>query len=248
MKYYSFNIKNLLVITVILLSCNQHKQPSTNHQKRLELTEKFPDSLFFKIPDSLKPVAALLRTVHTNDQKFRDIENPYYLDENKQEQLLLDSINRKIIDSLINIYGILSYKQVGLIGYKSIMAVLIHSDTSLKVKYFDLVKNAFKEKKIFATHYTLFIDKYLAQTKRLQLYGTQYITYKGKMVPYPFDVTQINNNRKKAGLSVSGDFFTNKTTLLKADVLDSSRCAALFPEIIKQLKIDTSSNKNFASF
>jgi hypothetical protein len=248
MKYYSFNIKNLLIITVILLSCNQRNQPSTNHKNWLEIKEKFSDSLFFKIPDSLKPVAALLRTVSINDQKFRDIENPYYSDKNSKKQLLLDFENGKIIDSLINIYGILSYKEVGLIGYTSIMFVLIHADTLLKAKYFELVKNTFKEKKIFATHYTLFIDKYLAQKRHLQLFGTQYITYKGKMVPYPFDVTQINNNRKKAGISINSDFFKNKTTLLKVDVLDSSHCAALFPQIIKDLKIDTSSNKNFANF
>jgi hypothetical protein len=235
-------LNSLTVLILSINSCNQHHQASKSHEERLEFNEKFPDTLFFKVPDSLKAVVRILRLVQQNDQKFRDIaDNSYYV-KNLASQNILDSINRHTVDSLINIYGILGYKQIGLIAQKGQVFTLIHSSAAFKEKYLLQMQQAQKDRKIFAEYYATFVDKYLAQKKYLQLYGTQFITHNGELVPYPFNVTTINANRKKIGMT---NFFTTKSTLLKTAKIDSIGCAVLFPEIIKELKIDTAKNENF---
>ncbi len=230
---------------MVISSCNKSNKASKNHKKLLGFNEKFPDSAWFKISDSLWPIAKILRTVQQNDQKFRDVaDNSYYL-KNIASQNILDSINRITVDSLINIHGILGYKQIGLVAQKGQIFTLIHSGAVYKEKYLQQIKQAQKDKKIFPEYYAMFIDKYLAQKKHLQLYGTQFITHKGELVPYPFNVTTINANRKKIGMT---NFFIIKSTLLKTATIDSIGCVTLFPQIIKDLKIDTSSNKTFTIF
>jgi hypothetical protein len=179
------------------------------------------------------------------DQKYRDIEKIGYLYENEQEQKKLDSLNQHIVDSIITKYGILSYKQIGLIAYKGQMAVLTHAGQLFKEKYLTTVKEAFRAKDIFTTHYILFVDKYLTQKNKLQIFGTQYIKYKGKIVPYPFDLNQINIYRAGVGLD---NIFTTKTTLLNTGIIDSTNCTKLFPEIIQHFKIDTVNDDYFSNF
>ncbi len=222
-------------------NCHLRTQPSAKHLQNLEMNDKFPDSIFFKIPDSLKVVSAILKQVRKNDQKYRDLNDEQYSRENAKKQLSLDLENQKTVDSIVNIYGILSYKNIGLIAQKGQIFTIIHATEKFQEKYLARMKKAVDENKIFKEYYAIFIDKFLFQKKRLQLYGTQFIFYKNAMIPYPFNLQTINTNRRELNMN---NFFTTKSTVINTAKMDSTNYVKLFPEIINLLKIDTSQNGN----
>lgn len=79
-----------------------------------------------------KRLIPILDEIYANDQKYRDISNDEYLQQNILKQLKLDSMNRIAVGAIIDSIGYLSIKDIGLIGNKTINLVILHSPQSLK--------------------------------------------------------------------------------------------------------------------
>ncbi len=68
------------------------------------------------IPDSLKYLIPFFDTILSDDQKFREVNNPDLSNNNLKEQTILDSVNLKKIETVIRKYGWLNGKQSGFKG------------------------------------------------------------------------------------------------------------------------------------
>jgi hypothetical protein len=208
--------------------CTVKKKPNDFHEQRIEMFEKTMAWPFVsKIVDSCKHLLPLLQQLHRNDQKYRENGDIAMLIDNRESQLRLDSINKAVVDSLFNIHGFLTKKQLGVFAHRTIVFILIHADTTFKMKYAPMMDLAFKQNNILKGDYALFVDKLLFQKSLLQKYGTQSLATKKQTILYPFNPDSIYKNRLSVGL---------KTPLFKSKE-DSLKYLKTLPEIIKLRKI-----------
>jgi hypothetical protein len=169
---------------------------------------KFPvamDSIFRKhVPDSLKYLLPILDTILEDDQKFREIKDSKLLFDNKNKAKYLDSINLIKVSRIIERYGILSIKQIGMKGSHTILMVLQHSPRLTQIKYFPIIQKAFMDKKITPDVYAMYYDRTATYKNKMQTYGTQVMIsgkIKGDGELYPVvDVDNLDKRRDSIGI------------------------------------------------
>ncbi|HRE65096.1 MAG TPA: hypothetical protein PKU77_15010 [Ferruginibacter sp.] len=189
------------IITIISISCNRElkKMPSKNHLERLKLNLSMSALLSKNSNPKFKHLLCRLDSVYYNDQLYRDLNNPGYLNQNIAAQKRLDLQNQKIVANIIDSFGYLNSEDVGIIGQKAINTTLLHSQLTFKKKYQPLLEEAFKNKRLFVNTYAAFIDKISLQENNLQKYGTQFINYKGKYLYAPLNIDSLQFYRNQLG-------------------------------------------------
>ncbi len=136
------------------------------------------------IQDSLKHLLPLLDSVYYNDIKYRTIilgdsksfiAMEYAMKNNIFEVKKLDSINQKIVDSLLTKYGWLSPKKISITGYTAIFCTIQHSNIKFQLKYEKMLENAMKKNEILNINYSMFKDRLLMYQHFKQIFGTQIV-------------------------------------------------------------------------
>jgi hypothetical protein len=188
------------IIIVSFVSCTKRVAPSEFHLSRLELIKKFDDPTFI-VNNGYDSVVSLLRVMYYNDQLFRDIKNPKYYVTNKEKQKKLDNENQGHLSRIISKFGILSRKELGLLGEKGLLLTIEHSNFSYKKSIQSAFEQAFRLGKIPGINYAVFIDKIAAEEKRFQPFGTQIIQTKTGYTFYPVDITTVNSRRASIGIT-----------------------------------------------
>jgi hypothetical protein len=201
-----YKIKILHIVTTLcffFLGCTKKLKPSEFHTFRINLLKDFQDPTAKNIPLKFIDIANKLRVVHYNDQLYRDVKNPKYHQQNLEKQNILDSINFKVVSSILDKYGYLGLDDVGYIASKAQIIVLVHAPYSFKIKYKKIIDSAMIQKKISGETYAMFVDKMALTEKRYQLYGTQVLEYQNSYTLYPTDLTTVDSLRKIIGLPMN---------------------------------------------
>jgi hypothetical protein len=198
----------LPLLLFILISCNSKhnaKKPAFDPKKFMD---SMPEPLLKQIPDSMKKWLPVLETVRRNDQKFRSIEDPSLLEDNKEEQRILDRENLRIVDSFFNIYGYPSPKLIGIKAMIGLNMVIQHAPLEIQEKYFGYVCTAYVKGDVPGETLALLEDRINARNHRKQFYGTQFFMYKGKQIPFPVvNVDSLYVYRKNMKMPWTMDYY-----------------------------------------
>jgi len=229
----------MLLLCIAFLTCKQKVVPTKQHELKLEIIKNFK-LRGFKISDTiLNKWSNRLVQVYYNDQFYRDLNNPEYAKQNFQKQLVLDLENQKIVAEFLDGIGYKSPSEIGAFAQFGVNLTLIHAGKEFKNKYKNAIDKAFKEKKIRPAFYAMFTDKYLAQVRKFQKYGTQVTYFKGTPTLYPIDPSNVNINRKSIGLTENiSDYLKNNFNA----PFDSIEYIRILPELIQHYKVDTTRN------
>jgi hypothetical protein len=128
-------------------------------------------------------LAAFLEDIRAKDQTMRlqidSLELIYgrtsdYMRAHWKQINHIDSLNRIIVDSLLNQYGWLSPNVVGKSGNSALWLVIQHSPLPKQEYYLPIMKKAVDENKASKANYAYLLDRVLMKQGKKQLYGSQY--------------------------------------------------------------------------
>lgn len=191
------NISLICLGLLILAACHTNSKDA-----KLKEKQSFNDPYIKNIPDSFKYLARRLDTVYENDQKYRSLTNPALYSDHIYSQSKLDSVNLKTVTSILDKYNWLGVYNVGLKGSMAMEMVMVHADSSTKIKYYPNMFTSLVKGRISFGNYALFEDKLNVQTGRYQYYGSQ-VRYESnsKVLVLPvFEPDSLDIRRKKMHL------------------------------------------------
>lgn len=192
------SIKSLLILlSVVLLfsaTCKNASELNNEQEKRKALLlVRDPTATF--IADSLRYLLPLLDSVLLRDQEYRI---PMQGKSKKQQEQLQKEIRKnvgkisandkkdlEIVQGIINKYGWLGYKEIGLKANTTMFMVIQHADLTTQENYLPMLRQALADKKLIGADYAMLIDRIEMRNKRPQIYGTQVITNKNASQFYP---------------------------------------------------------------
>jgi len=100
-------------------------------------------------------------------------------DESKEVEYLYasmrkgDSLNIRVIDSIVNIHGWLGIDKVGYAGHYNFSLIIQHADTKTQLRYLPLLREKVKNNTVVSGILALLEDRVHLATEGVQLYGTQ---------------------------------------------------------------------------
>ena len=196
-------MKNLAVLFIFSVGWLSHCKPTyTDNGSHLKWMDSYKDPLLSKVADSLKHLIPILDSVLRTDQRYRVVGDPAVFQRNFKKQQELDVINLKKVTGIIDTFGWLNIKDIGMIGSRAINMVMIHSNVETKLKYYPKIIQAFRQGKIFSESVALYEDKMNLMLKRRQFYGSQITRYQDHSVVSPLvDAAKIDSIRNGIGLS-----------------------------------------------
>jgi hypothetical protein len=195
MKLFSI----LFIFHFSLVGCHSQKN---DPKAKTELTPEI-DFLRKGVHDSLKHLLPVLDSVFTDDQRYRKGNNPDTIEKYRELMRRTDSINLKKIAPIIEKYGILSFSDIGAIGYYAIVLTIQHSDLKTQEKYLPLFREAIKKKKVMPTTYAMLEDRIAIRNNKMQIYGTQVMLLKNRkaeLLPV-IDIDSVNQRRISIGMT-----------------------------------------------
>lgn len=228
----------LLIIVTLFAGCksqkyNAYQKAKFEHDKRMELLKSLPEPYYNKVADSMKQWIPILKAVYINDQKNRLVGYGFTKDGLK-EQLFLDSQNLKIVTSYLNTYGWPAALDVGFIGQRAIGMTIQHSPLIIQEKYYPYLVNAYKRDSLLFETLALLEDRINMGNKRLQFYGTQVVSYKGKQVLYPvFNIDSLEIWRKQIGFKITMGAYMK---MLKSN-WNTEEYKLILPNLISEFKV-----------
>lgn len=157
--------------------------------------------------------------------------------EHKTEVRQLDSENRRRLMYILDNYGFLSARQVGITATQGLFSTLQHSGYATQKKYEPLIDSAFKVKAIVPGEYALFKDRIALFEKTPQVYGTQIVyskMLKSSVVyplKYPERVQQLRDS-----LGIKYNPFVQYVALWKIK-WDLSGYLKSLPELDKEFNV-----------
>ena len=163
-------------------------------------------------PTVYDTVALELRVIDYADQRYRlqmdDTSRKYGYNSKQVKGLfkkmaMVDSMNLRKVDSLINKYGWLGPDQVGSDGDATIFAVIQHSSLKSQEKYLPLMREAVKDGKAKANHLALLEDRVALGEGRKQIYGSQ-LSFPGYAVLPLENPDSVDIRRASVGLEPLG--------------------------------------------
>jgi hypothetical protein len=178
----NLKMRNPLVLLLfgifVFATCKTNKQAPIEHPLTL-----IPDVTTWGTPDSLKHLLPILDSVWYRDQMYRHELHKG----TKQEQVerlkvfkkrskivdSLDQLNLRIVEDILQHYGWLGPRDVGLRGVFALSLTIQHSDLKTQEKYLPLLKQAAIDKKTTADSYAMLADRVAIKNYRPQIYGTQ---------------------------------------------------------------------------
>lgn len=227
---------SIFLIAFSLITCKQNLSPSKQHYLKLKAIENFKIPGFVIYDSILNIWSKRLTQVYYNDQFYRDIGNPSYFYQNSAKQDLLDFKNQQIVSIFLDSFGYKSLSEIGVLAQFGVNLTLIHAGIKFKNKYKAIIEQAFKEKKINPEFYARFIDRYLVQARKFQMYGTQVTKFNGISILFPIDPSKISTNRKAIGLKEDiSDYLKNNFNYR----FDSLKYLKTLPALIQFFKINS---------
>ncbi|HUS01490.1 MAG TPA: DUF6624 domain-containing protein [Chitinophagaceae bacterium] len=171
----------LIAFTTLYFSCNTKKQTSSNELLKQMMQLKDPMEAY--VPDSLKYLIPILDTVFVTDQEYRyGMNQRTGKDSMKMMQEFVNHLkeinattakNIKIVSEILDKYGWLGFKDVGMRGSLAIFYVIQHADLKTQEKFLPLIKTAVAQKKAAPPQYAMLYDRIELRNHRPQMYGTQ---------------------------------------------------------------------------
>ena len=237
-------------VVMLFLSCRSGKNApdaklakiKADHAAQNELLRSTPDPYYKYVADSLKEWLPILKTAFADDQKYRIVG--YNL--NKEERALqakLDSANVIIAESYLDKYGWPSLKEIGLLGQRSIGIIIQHSPLKIQEKYYPLLVQTYKRAPAGLTEILILMeDRINLRNRRFQYYGSQAVSYKGKMVLYPVsNIDSIDVYRKRAGIAMPVAEYLKRLNVQ----FDINEYKQLLPELIKEFKVSDTAGVHY---
>jgi hypothetical protein len=217
LKTQKFNSKNyywIVLLLTIFTACGQNKKEATSPFKFLEAVDIFRSH----VADSLKYLIPILDSVLESDQKYRygsmNDETLTNFKLHNKEVISIDSTNTIKVSAILDRYGWLGKKDIGIMESQAIFFVIQHADSATQEKYLPLIRKAVMDKKENPHHLTMLEDRVSLRKNKYQIYGTQVIyEYRNKkyyLLPL-IDPENVIKRRKSIGLdSISFQLYLNK--------------------------------------
>ncbi len=162
------------------------------------------------VADSLKYLIPILDSVLETDQKYRyrrpkedGAAATERFNRHKKEIAYTDSINVIIIKGILDRYGWLDKKKIGLVESSALFMVIQHADIKTQEKYLPSLRKAVLDKIETPHHLTMLEDRVSLREKKHQVYGTQVFYYPPDKKYYLFpliDPENIIQRRMEVGL------------------------------------------------
>ena len=161
--------------------------------------------------DSLQYLIPILDSIFERDQKYRyrrgkeaQSASTERFNLHKKEILYTDSINVIAITGILDRYGWINKKRIGIIEGGTFFWVIQHADIATQEKYLPMLRQAVMEKSETVHHLTMMEDRVSLRKNKYQLYGTQLFYYPPKKRFYLFPVLDPENiigRRQSVGLN-----------------------------------------------
>ncbi len=210
-------------------------------------------SIFSQNRIILDSLTTVLEQVFDEDQKLRyslDSVQRRYGNSSAEVNLFWrhinkqDSLNRKIVISIIDAYGWLSESETSLKANTSLFLVIQHADVETQIKYLPVLKKAIKEGNAQKEHYAYLVDRVNMKKGKYQIYGTQIGgDYKGNLCIWPIeDELNVNKRRKLLGLNSIEEYAKNSDVPYTPPAIDSLKGNVIINGYIKdsnQLALDS---------
>lgn len=193
------------IVFILFFSCKSSKvnnrvKYEQLHQKKLKLLEVLPEPLAKDIPDSMKRYIDTFRKVKIEDQRYRRIRAGSTKGE-MEKQKVLDSINLGIVKRYIDQYGWPDARKCGFIVSSTVFTVVQHSSLAYQRECYPALVKAYQSNNTYGEYVALLEDRINVRNNRLQYYGTQVISYKGRPTMSPVvNVDSLEEYRKRIGL------------------------------------------------
>jgi hypothetical protein len=123
--------------------------------------------------------------------------------------LNIDSVNQEKMVKIIDQYGWVGNKEVGVDAARAVFAVIQHANIDIQKKYFPLLEKAVKEYNASASYMALMQDRILVREGKKQIFGTQIGTVDttGKNYLFPLeDPAGVDQRRADVGLGPLKDY------------------------------------------
>jgi hypothetical protein len=142
-----------------------------------------PDPLASHVHDSLKHLIPTLDSVLKSDQKYRwgihlqpkevqeDMKNR--MKENAEEIKTVAEHNVRVVSDILDRYGFLGPRDIGMKGYFAIVGTIQHADKETQKKYLPIFYKAVQQKKLIPLNYAMLVDRVAIRHNAPQVYGTQ---------------------------------------------------------------------------
>jgi hypothetical protein len=240
-----------LITVIIFLGCACR---NLNEKKQVPELDSIPDPLVASVHDSLKHLIPVLDSVLKSDQKYRwglnlqtaevqekmRYEMKVHADEIKKK----DEKNAKIITAILDKYGFLGLKDIGMKGNLAITMTIQHADIETQEKYLPMFYEAAKKKKMMPSSFAMLADRVAVRKNRQQIYGTQINVANNKNEILPlWNPDSVDVRRKAIGMEPFQNYLKNWKIEWKP-----SEYKKQLPELIRKYKItDTISVPQYLS-
>ncbi len=194
--------------------------------------------------DSLK---LLLDSVWQTDQGYRfkliELQKNGQTESEAYKKLNLsikkaDTINLKIVTTIIDKYGWLGADDVGFNGSQVLFTVIQHADLITQEKYLPIIREAVKEGKTLASNLAILEDRVALRLGKKQIYGSQvWLDLKtgNKYVQPLEDPENVDKRRIEVGLSSMNEYL-QESFQMKWDVEEYKKNLPIVEELIKNKK------------
>lgn len=207
-KHYQKLFLVVIFFSTLMSACGQKNESEDSSGNHYGLIYAM-DVNRRNVADSLKYLIPILDSIMESDQKYRygsgsnligkeaQMKAMARFNQHKKEVLHIDSINVKKISTILDKYGWLGKKQVGLIESRAFFFVIQHADSATQDKYLPLVREAAKNKIESPHHLSLLEDRVSLRKNKYQLYGTQTFYYPPNKRYYLFPINDPENIIKR---------------------------------------------------
>jgi len=160
--------------------------------------------------DSLKYLIPILDSVWESDQKYRyhrpnetAAASTERFTRHKKEVQYIDSVNVAIVTGILDRYGWIDKKRIGILESSALFFVIQHGAIDIQEKYLPSLRTAVMEKIESPHHLTMLEDRITLRRKKYQVYGTQLFYYPPDKRYYLFPLIEPENvirRREEIGL------------------------------------------------
>ncbi|MEO8589818.1 MAG: DUF6624 domain-containing protein [Flavobacteriales bacterium] len=128
------------------------------------------------------PLAALLDSIHTEDQQYRmrigDVEQQHGRNSHEMKELWRtinekDSTNLVVVRRILDEHGWLSARVVGTTGNSALFLVIQHADITTQEHYLPMMRDAVEKGNAWGSDLALLEDRVALRQGRRQVYGSQ---------------------------------------------------------------------------
>jgi hypothetical protein len=179
----------LTTIFCTIMSC-QNKEKTVYKTLQKELEQIYDDEQ--KVREDLDSI----------EEKYQNTNNSYKVDSVRKLMRKNDTQNQQKVVKIIDKYGWLGSEDVGQKANEALFLVIQHADLTMQKKYFPMMKDAIKMKKVKPYDLALLEDRILIREGKKQIYGSQFMKTEqgtGFLLPV-IDPDNLDKRRKSVGL------------------------------------------------